>query len=130
MENPNVGAIVFFDGGCNLCSREIRYYRKLDRQERISWQDITRDTTLLEAFGISPEDAMRRFHVLDSQGVMRTGAPAFLALWEELPGFRLLPGLFYKCRLVSALDWLYNRFADWRYSSRSGAVCLTPNQQA
>lgn len=128
MKNPGNGAIVFYDGGCNLCSREIRYYRKLDKAGKICWQDISADTGLLEAFGVSVDDAMRRFHVLDSQGNMRIGAPAFLAMWQELPYFSLLSRFCYACHLVPALNWAYSHFAKWRYRSRSGALCHLAGQ--
>ena len=32
--------IVFFDGKCNLCSKEINYYRKIAPKGIFDWQDI------------------------------------------------------------------------------------------
>lgn len=110
--------VVFFDGGCPLCSREIGHYARLDRERRFKWIDITKDRELLSAFGISYERAMRRLHVLDRNGVMVDGARAFLAIWSELPRYRFLSRLVYGLRVLNALEMAYSRFADRRYASR------------
>ncbi len=96
--------VVFFDGDCGLCSREIRWLRTLDRQRRVKWIDINRDMTVLKAFGVDYDTAMRRFHVLDHGGILRVGAPAFLALWSELPWLRLAARIVYITRSVALLD--------------------------
>jgi hypothetical protein len=54
--------IMFYDGGCPLCSREIKHYRRLDSAGRIDWIDISRDASLLQAMGITLETAMARLH--------------------------------------------------------------------
>ena len=110
--------VVFFDGGCPLCSKEIGHYARLDREGRFEWIDITKDRELLSALGISREQAMRRLHVLDRNGVLVEGARAFLAIWTEMPRYRFLSRLVYGLRALNALEAAYNRFADRRYASR------------
>ena len=111
--------IVFFDGGCPMCRREIAHYRRLKGAERVDWRDIHADPDTLATAGISWQQAMERLHVQDGTGVLRTGAHAFVALWRELPGYRWLarivsvfPGL------VWMMDRVYGAFARWRWRRR------------
>jgi len=116
--------IMFFDGGCPLCSREVAHYRRLDRERRIRWVDITREPAALEAHGIAYQDAMERLHVRDKDGRMLVGMPAFVALWRQLPGYRVLASVVTRLRLVGLLDRVYSAFAAWRYRRRcDGDLC-------
>ncbi|MFC1681052.1 thiol-disulfide oxidoreductase DCC family protein [Pseudomonadota bacterium] len=117
--------VVFFDGGCPLCSKEIRHYARLDREDRMEWIDISKDRDLLAAFGITYEQAMRRLHVLDRNGVLVDGARAFLAIWSELPRYRVLSRLVYAFRALNALEAAYSRFADRRYASRCRTIACS-----
>ena len=36
-------------------------------------------------------DAMSRIHALDARGSLQIGVPAFLAVWEQLPYWSVLP---------------------------------------
>ena len=114
----NLPVIVFFDGGCGLCSREIRLLRRFDLHRQVQWIDINLDMSLLNAFGIDYRQAMRRFHVLDPAGVLRVGAPAFVALWSVLPLFSLLARLIHLTRTVEMLDKVYEQFAERRFRAR------------
>ena len=108
----------FFDGGCPLCSREIAHYRRLDRAQRIRWVDITTEPDALAAVGLDQATAMRRLHVQDAAGRLIQGVPAFVAIWRQLPGYRLLARLVTGLKLTTPLDWAYRRFADWRFRRR------------
>lgn len=110
--------IMFYDGECPLCRREVAHYRRLDRERRIDWSDITREPERLEKYGISLQAAMQRLHVQDSDGVMHTGAYAFQVLWQQLPYYRRLAWLVEKARLLPLLDRAYVRFAGWRLRRR------------
>ena len=35
--------VVFYDGGCPLCRREIAHYQRIDRERRIQWTDIQQE---------------------------------------------------------------------------------------
>ena len=119
-ESPTV---VFFDGGCGLCRREIRLMRRLDTHDKVEWVDINADMKLLEAFGVKYEVAMSRFHVLDKSGVMRVGVPAFLSLWSQLPALKLLARVIYLTRSTWMLEPAYEKFAAWRLRNRLPAMC-------
>lgn len=110
--------IVFYDGGCPLCRREIAHYQRIDRDGLIRWLDIQQSEDELQANGLTWEKAMRRMHVRDSDGRMVSGADAFVALWRHIPRYRFI------ARIVSlpGVHWVseqvYSAFARRRYRSR------------
>ena len=118
--------ILFFDGGCPLCRREIAHYRRLDREGRIHWVDIHSDPAALAPYGIAPEEAMRRIHAINEDGRPISGVAAFVLVWRHLPGYRWLVRGLSGLRLVGPLDRAYGRFAAWRYRRRCDrSVCGT-----
>ena len=121
MESDIARTLVFYDGGCPLCSREIRHYANLDRAGRIEWIDITRERELLEALHISFPQAMRRLHVLDRNGVVLDGVRAFMAIWFELPNYRVLAATAFRVRALNLLETACFHFAARRYGARCRA---------
>jgi predicted DCC family thiol-disulfide oxidoreductase YuxK len=77
---------VFYDGGCPLCRAEIGYYQRSGADALFT--DVTQDGA--SPPGVSCAQALKRFHVRDSQGRLRSGAAAFAALWRVTPGWRWL----------------------------------------
>ena len=119
---------MFYDGGCPLCKREVAHYKRLDSAARVSWVDIDEDACLLEASGISVEQAMKRLHVKDHNGQLVTGAYAFHTLWRQLPYYRVLATLVSPAIVLAALDVIYSGFAKRRYAKRqrcTNASCGT-----
>lgn len=119
--------IVFYDGGCPLCRREIAHYQRVDRDGLIQWLDIQQSKDELQANGLTWDKAMRRMHVRDSDGRMVSGADAFAVLWRHLPRYRFL------ARVVSlpGVHWVseqvYSAFARRRYRSRcNDEICSRP----
>ncbi|MDZ7804519.1 DUF393 domain-containing protein [Thiohalophilus sp.] len=122
--------IMFYDGGCPLCRREVAHYRRLDRQARIQWTDINQHPEQLSRHGITPQAAMTYLHVRGSGGQIYQGAEAFLTLWQELPYYRHLGRFVTLLRLQRPLDWGYRRFARWRLQRRcTDGVCTTDNKK-
>lgn len=107
--------VVFYDGSCPLCRREINHYMGLNALKTIDWQDISAENHTLSPFGISREQAMQRFHVIDERGTKVSGARAFLTLWRHLPGYRYLTRLVEYLHLTPVLEVVYRRFAHYRY---------------
>ena len=49
---------VYFDGNCGLCSKEINYYKKIDKKNTFDWVNIYNDDTDLKKFGITKSEAL------------------------------------------------------------------------
>ncbi|MBV0931886.1 thiol-disulfide oxidoreductase DCC family protein [Marinobacterium weihaiense] len=110
--------ILFYDGQCPLCRKEIAHYRRLDSQQRVDWRDLFDPDLDLAAYGITHEDAMRVIHGVDTQGQLQRGIAAFMPIWDALPGYRHLARMIRILHLQRPLDRIYHWFAKRRYCSR------------
>lgn len=94
---------VLYDGACPLCRREIGVYQRAEGAERVSWCDVSPADAAPP--GITREEAMSRFHVIDSDGSLKSGAAAFIALWLSLPRWRWMG----RIASLPPLPWLLER---------------------
>ncbi|NBC20591.1 MAG: DUF393 domain-containing protein [Alphaproteobacteria bacterium] len=78
---------VYFDGACPLCRREIALYQNRRGADEIAWVDVLQATED-DLGGLTRDQALKRFHVRQKDGRLRSGAAAFAALWKALPAFR------------------------------------------
>ena len=79
--------IVWFDGGCPLCVREIALFRRLSPAGAIRFVDVA------DAGAVCPIDRaelLARFHAQETGGPMLSGAAAFAAMWRATPLLRPL----------------------------------------
>ena len=60
--------ILFYDGQCPLCLKEIAHYQRLDRDRRIDWRDLFAADTHPEHYGLDRIEAMQVIHAVDPQG--------------------------------------------------------------
>ncbi len=98
--------MVWFDGGCPLCRREIALMRRLDRRAAIRFVDVAAGD---EACPVDRAALLARFHASEN-GRLLSGAAAFAAMWRAIPLLRLL-GLLARNRMVLArLEQAYLRF--------------------
>lgn len=126
-------ALVFYDGECPLCRREIDHYRSIRGANQIRWVDISREKSVLHAYGLDYEAAMARLHVKDRRGNWHIGAYAFAELWSHLAGYRWLALASRSLNLLPMVDRAYSRFARWRapsYCSIEGGCATTPGNSA
>ena len=113
---PNDGMIkVYFDGKCGLCSKEINYYQRIVPVGVIEWLDIATDPSSLKSLGISQREALKRLHVQDSAGTIKTGISAFQVIWGRLPGWRILSRIIGVPGIYHFVEYLYGLFADYRF---------------
>ena len=78
---------VFYDGGCKVCSKEIKFYSRLDKNNKIEWVNILTDNcnTLIQK-----KRLLEILHVQKTNGEIVTGVNAFYVIWRELKYFRVL----------------------------------------
>jgi predicted DCC family thiol-disulfide oxidoreductase YuxK len=113
---------VLYDGACPLCRREIGIYRGLQTDTPVCFADVSDPASPLPK-GTTREQLLARFHVRASDGRLLSGAQAFLALWEALPGWRWLarvgrvPGAAWAMEIVYRL-FLRTRPMLQRWASR------------
>lgn len=79
--------IVWFDGDCPLCRKEIALIRALDRRGAIDFIDVARGEAICP---IDRGELLRRFHAQERDGPMLSGAAAFAAMWRAVPLLRPL----------------------------------------
>ena len=107
---------VYYDGKCGLCAREIAYYASIAPEGVFGWHDVTEDASGLDALGIDYVTGLKRLHAVDGEGTIHVGADAFILVWGQLGAwaymarFGALPGI----RQIA--HWIYNAFADFRFS--------------
>lgn len=98
--------LVWFDGACPLCQREIALMRRLDKRGAIEFVDVADGDA---SCPIDRAALLARFHARED-GQIVSGAAAFAAMWRAIPLLRPL-GLAARNRLVLAgLERLYLAF--------------------
>ncbi|WP_415888953.1 thiol-disulfide oxidoreductase DCC family protein [Neptuniibacter sp. SY11_33] len=115
--------IVFFDGGCPLCKKEIRHYQRVDTDNSIEWVDIYLNPERLSNHKIELNAAMERLHSINSDGEINTGVASFLLIWENLPRYKKIARLLRALKLEPLLEFIYTRFAAWRFKKRCNDQC-------
>lgn len=99
--------IVWHDGGCPLCRREIALMRRLDRRGAIRFVDAAAASDT--ACPVDRGELLARFHACED-GTLMSGAAAFAAMWRAIPLLRPL-GLAARIPIVLALlERLYRAF--------------------
>lgn len=107
---------IYFDGKCGLCSREIAYYKNIAPDGLFDWADIAHDPSHLQGLNVGQAEALRRLHGLDDKGRLHVGVDAFVLIWKELSYWRYLGMIVGLPGIRQFAGWLYNRFADYRFS--------------
>lgn len=103
--------IVWHDGNCPLCRREIALMRRLDWRGAIDFVDVARAPAV--DCPINPADLLARFHASED-GRLLSGAAAFAAMWRAIPLLRPL-GLAARAPwLLAMFERLYVLFLRFR----------------
>lgn len=104
--------VVWYDGACPLCRREIGVMRRLDRRGALTFVDVA-EPGAAQACPLDRADMLSRFHVRED-GQLLSGAAAFAAMWRAIPLLRPF-GLMARNRQVLALlEALYGQFLKVR----------------
>jgi predicted DCC family thiol-disulfide oxidoreductase YuxK len=82
--------VVYYDGACPVCSREIGAYRRRPGAGSFDWVDVTQVDEAALGPDLSRAAALSRMHVRRADGTLADGAAAFAEIWRGMPGLRFL----------------------------------------
>lgn len=102
--------IIWYDGACPLCVREIALMRRLDWNRSIDFQDIAPDTATCP---LDRQLMLARLYASEN-GEMLSGAAAFAAMWRAIPLLKPLGWLAKNPVILDILERLYVRFLKIR----------------
>ncbi len=98
--------MIWYDGACPLCTREIALMRRLDWCGAIEFHDVASPDTVCP---IDRRELLARFHASEN-GTMLSGTAAFAAMWRAIPLLKPL-GWAARNRVIHGLlELLYVRF--------------------
>lgn len=104
---------MFHDGACRLCAREVRWFRRLDRQGRIRFVDISEKDFDASSTGVSWDVLMDRIHARLPDGTLIEGVEVFRRLYAAV-GLGWLVALTRVPGVSHLLDGAYSVFAKNR----------------
>lgn len=117
MKKISFPLLIFYDGSCSVCAKEIQHYNNKDRHDRLVLIDISEKSFDPAMYGRTREEFMAVMHVRDGDGYFFTGVDAFPVIWRALPGkffhilaFTLmLPGVHFLAEMGYALFARYRK---------------------
>ena len=98
--------IIWYDGTCPLCIREVALMRRLDRRGAIDFLDIAPTDAVCT---LDRQLMLARFHASED-GIMLSGAAAFAAMWRAIPLLKPFGLIARNAFVLGLLERLYNRF--------------------
>lgn len=104
---------VYFDGSCPLCTIEIDHYRRQRGAGGLAFVDASGPASDLGP-GLARAAALGRFHVRLADGRLVSGARAFVAIWDALPGWRRAAWLARRPGVIHLLEVGYRLFLPLR----------------
>ena len=129
---PSTTCTVYFDGACPVCRREIAHYRRQRGSDAIAWVDASSCDAAALGPGLDRSVVLRRFHVRESDGMLTSGAAAFVAIWRRLPAFAWLATLASSRTVLALLEAGYSLFLRvrpwWRVADTAERQC-PPSQR-
>ena len=80
---------VLFNESCLICSAEIGHYKKISAEQTLDLDFCAITDADLSEWGLTSTQALQRLYLRKDDKVF-SGVDAFLAIWDCLPGFRIL----------------------------------------
>jgi predicted DCC family thiol-disulfide oxidoreductase YuxK len=113
-KNAPESPVLYFDGACPVCAREIAHYRQQAGSESIVWVNAATCSPELLGSDLSRADALARLHLRRPDGSLVSGAAAFVGIWQHLPRWAWLARCFRSGLALHALDLAYRAFLKVR----------------
>ncbi len=110
MNNPQIIRI-YFDGLCQLCSREMDMYKANPEAKDFEFVDITSPNFSAEREGLDPFRVHKVMHVRMPTGEIKTGVDAFIQIWSLMPRFHWLAKVSQRSFVKPILNIGYHAFA-------------------
>jgi predicted DCC family thiol-disulfide oxidoreductase YuxK len=108
-EMPEFPLRVFYDGGCSVCTTEMKAHRNREFGGRLVFINISAPGFDPTPYGITRKSFMHELHAIDREGRVFRGVDALRAIWCAFPassrytllaGLVALPGVNYLARLI------------------------------
>ncbi|MCH8501057.1 MAG: DUF393 domain-containing protein [Aliidiomarina sp.] len=74
--------IIFYDGGCPLCVREMRHLKRLDSRQHMAFEDINADDFNVRYPQVSFQRANQILHGMNAKGDLLYGLDVTHAAWS------------------------------------------------
>ena len=108
---------VFYDGKCTLCSREIRFYKKICHDKKFEWKDLYEMSEKdFKLENIKLEHCFKFLHVKDKNNDLKIGVDAFITIWKNLKHWNVLAKIISIPLIKQFTKLLYYIFAIIRFS--------------
>jgi predicted DCC family thiol-disulfide oxidoreductase YuxK len=119
-----MNVVLFYDGDCPLCDKEIKVLKMLNRRNKVDFVNIANAQFDPKVYNKTIDDFMREIHAKTKDNSLVTGMDAFRAVYDEL-GLKWLSRLTQIPGIRSALDLGYRIFARnrLRVTGRSAYSC-------
>ena len=98
---------ILYNAECPVCAFEINHYAARARRDGLPLRFDDLNACETAAYGVSPDQAARRLHVLHD-GRVHAGIDGFLVLWAQMPHTRWLARLVGAPGLRQAASALYD----------------------
>ena len=107
---------VFFDGNCNLCSKEIKFYQKISPDNFFEWKDLYRMSEKdFESENLKLEQCLKFLHVKDENDDLKVGVDAFITIWKKIKYWKILAKIISYPLIKQFTNFLYYIFAIIRF---------------
>ena len=110
---------VYYDGKCNLCRKEIKYYKSITDKNLFRWLDIATNPKYLSSIKVSQKDALLYLHATDENNNLFIGVDAFLLIWKNIKYWRILYFFISQPIIKQFSIFIYKKFANYRFSKLS-----------
>ena len=111
---------LYYDGACPVCAREVAMYRRQPGSDGVHWVDAARCAEPELGSDLTRDAALARLHLRRPDGVLVSGAAAFVGVWQALPRWSWLGRLMGSAVAVRLLDAGYRAFLVVRPLWRDG----------
>tara|TARA_B100000965_G_scaffold400422_1_gene422288 strand:+ start:568 stop:939 length:372 start_codon:yes stop_codon:yes gene_type:complete len=108
---------ILYDGNCGLCSKEINYYKKIDKKNVFEWINVYTDDFYLKKLAILKTEALMELHAIDKEGNVYKGVDSFILIWKNLSFLWSILGIlvsFYPIYVIA--KFAYKKFAIKRFN--------------